>query len=90
MKRTTQATLIDDVVRALRQLGGRAPKSQVLLLIYYWHEDEFAQPYFQDVVNVTVPRWRKNVEWAKQKAVIEGHVMRPHKSGRGTWELTVK
>jgi hypothetical protein len=40
------------------------------------------------VHNGTVPRWRKHIEWAKQRAVVLGLVCRPNESGWGVWALT--
>lgn len=93
MLRVSRHALVDDILRALRRLGTQAPCSQVIRLVYSWHEAVFCQPYYQEMINPErggVPRWQKEIEYARLRAVHEGLVLRPGASGRGIWELTPK
>jgi len=91
MKRITESDLVDDVVKALRQFGGRASKSQVEKRIYGWHETAFNEPYFQEMVaNDTVVRWKHYIAWARLQARREGLIAPTSVSGRGWWQLTDK
>ncbi len=91
MRKVSRHALVNDIVLALRQLGTRAPCSQVIRAVYSWREAIFSQPYYQETINLErggVPRWQKEIEYARLRAVHEGLVLRPAASGRGTWELT--
>ncbi len=91
MKRITESDLVDDVVKALRQLGGRARKSQVEKHIYGWHETAFNEPYFQEMTaNDTVVRWKHYIAWARDQARRQGLIAPTSVSGRGWWQLTEK
>ena len=91
MKRITESDLVDDVVKALRQLEGRASKSQVEKRIYGWHESAFNDPYFQETIaNDTVVRWKHYIAWARLQAQRQGLIAPISVSGRGWWQLTEK
>ncbi len=91
MRKVSRHALVEDIVLALRRLGTRAPCSRVIRLVYSWHEAIFSQPYYQEIINLErggVPRWQKEIEYARLLAVHEDLVLRPRASGRGIWELT--
>ncbi len=91
MKGITERGLVDDVVKALRQLGGRASKPQVEKRIYGWHETAFNEPYFQEMVaNDTVIRWKHYIAWGRYHARLQGLIAPTSVSGRGWWQLTEK
>jgi len=90
MIRVPRAALEDDIVRALQMLDGFAPCHRIIDLVREWHAAEFSQPYYQETINLErggVPRWQKEIEYARLSAVHEGRLLRPHESGRGIWQL---
>ena len=88
--RVPRSALENDIVRALQVLDGRAPCHRIIDLVGEWHTAEFSQPYYQETINLErggVPRWQKEIEFARLLAVREGYLLRPHESGRGIWQL---
>lgn len=83
----SEAQLVPQIVAALRELGGRARKSDVEKKIHRRFEETFTQPYYQEEVSGVV-RWKHYIAWAKEQAKHAGLVKRPLQSGRGIWELT--
>lgn len=91
-KRFTQEDLIPLVVLVVGAKGGRATKQYVEETLYEFLREEFHKPVYQEkVANYTVPRWKHDIAWAREKAKqIHGYIKPATKSGSGMWELTEK
>lgn len=91
-KKFTQEDLIPLVVLVLGARGGRATKQHVEETLYEFLRDEFHKDvYQQKVANYTVPRWKHDIAWARERAKqIHGFIKPATKSGNGIWELTDK
>ncbi len=89
-KHITETELVGPLIKALKELGGKAPKSLVERELYRRMQVIFDQPYYQEHVAGTIPRWRHFIAWAKEIGKHEGLIKRPISSGRGIWELTDK
>ena len=55
----------------------------------------FLEPYYQELVGAQpdknylgIPRWKKDVQFARNRAKDIGLIKRPQESARGVWELT--
>jgi hypothetical protein len=73
--------------------GNAAPKELVEEAVFQRSKAIFAEPFYQELVGAQVgfagvPRWRKNVEFARNTARELGLIKPPAESGRGMWELT--
>lgn len=91
----TQEKFLKIVIKVLQQVGGRAPKPKVEDAIAELYRDEFKHPWYQEFVGSQldkgypgIPRWKKNVQWARNHAREAGLIKPPEESGRGIWELT--
>jgi hypothetical protein len=85
--------LINAIITALRENKGGAAKSVVEDAVFQKFKDEFDDPYYRKMVGAQVgfpgvPRWRKNVEFARNTARQMGLIKHPEESGRGIWALT--
>jgi hypothetical protein len=82
--------LIEDIVAFLRKQGGSAEKVVVEGAIFEKNKTEFSKPYWNVPVGGSVPRWKKNTQFARNTARKMDLVKAPEDSGRGLWELTEK
>jgi predicted type IV restriction endonuclease len=86
----SETDLVPYIIRALKDLGGRARKDQVEQTIYGYLGDEFNKPWYQETVSHGIPRWQHNIAWAKERAKHDGLIKSPNESRRGYWDLTEK
>ena len=91
----TQDKFLSIVIKILQQLGGKAPKKKVEAKIAELHNKKLKHPWYQEYVGAQptvgyagVPRWKKNVQFARNTAREYGFIKPTEKSGRGIWELT--
>lgn len=91
-KKLTQDQLIPVIIMLIGGKGGRATKQYVEESVYDLFRDEFhKRVYHEKVANYTVPRWKHDVAWARERAKQRlGYIKPAPKSGRGIWELTEK
>jgi len=89
-KKISQDDLIPHIIKVLKKHGGRATKEQVENEIFNMFKEFFVHPWYQETDKNDVPRWNKNVAWAKERAKKRGLIKRPSESGRGYWQLTGK
>ena len=85
--------LVQAIITELRDNGGEASKSVVEDSVYQRSKSAFDDPYYQELVGPQVgfpgvPRWRKNIEFARNTARQMGLIKPPEESGRGIWALT--
>jgi hypothetical protein len=85
--------LVQAIITELRDNGGEASKSVVEDSVYQRFKSAFDDPYYQELVGPQVglpgvPRWRKNIEFARNTARQMGLIKPPEESGRGIWALT--
>jgi hypothetical protein len=85
-----QTDLVPYIIKALKDLGGRARKDQVEQTIYGYLGDEFNKPWYKETVSHGIPRWQHNIAWAKEIARRDSLIKSPNESRRGVWELTEK
>lgn len=87
----TEDNLIPLIMLVLDTIGGRASKKIIEKRIYDLFRDEFKKEYWHEKDDYGVPRWKKYIAWAKERAKqIHKYIESPQKSGRGFWELTQK
>lgn len=84
----TQDELIPYIVKVLKRHGGRARKDQVEDDVYELLKDTLEAPYYHEPDAYGVPRWKKNLAWARTRAEKKGLIQSPAESGRGWWALT--
>jgi hypothetical protein len=89
----SQNDLIIPLIEVLREKGGSAPKPDVVAGVFERFKALFSSDYHQEYVGAQpavnypgIPRWQKNVEFARNKAKDLGLIKR--ESMRGVWELT--
>lgn len=82
--------LVSEILAYLKRNGGSAQKVEVENAVFERFNDAFETPYYQELVGGGVPRWRKNVQFARNTARNMGLIKAPDESGRGVWELTPK
>ena len=82
--------LIREIVAFLKRRGGSAPKKAVEKAVYEKFRAVFTSPHYTERVGGGVPRWQKNVQFARNTARNMGLIKPPEESGRGNWELTEK
>lgn len=87
-RRITEDDLIPHIVEVLQRHQGRAPKEVVDKEMYQKLQNIFEQPWYQEFVSGSTPRWRHHVAWAKERAKHRGFIKWPSQSGHGIWELT--
>lgn len=87
-KRMTEDDLIPHIIEVLKQHGGRAPKELVDEEIYQKFQSLFDEPWYQELVSGSIPRWKHHVAWAKERAKHRGLVKWPNQSGHGIWEVS--
>lgn len=84
----SQGDLVIPLCKLLQTLGGRASKREVEDRMYKNFETVFSDPYYQEIIAEGIPRWNKDVQWARNHAKDQGLIKPPSESGRGIWELT--
>lgn len=91
-KEYSQDSLIPIVVLILGGNGGRATKNYVEEKIYDLFRAEFKKDlYHEKVANASVPRWKHDIAWARERAKQNhGYIKSGKEAVRGTWELSSK
>lgn len=91
-KRYSQDDLIPIVVLILGANNGRATKKHVEEKVYDLFREEFkADLYHEKVANYSVPRWKHDIAWARERGKQRyGYIKIPKLSDRGVWELSSK
>jgi hypothetical protein len=85
--------LVQAIIAVLRGNGGAASKSIVEDSVFQRFKFAFDDRYYHELVGPQVgfpgvPRWRKNIEFARNTARQMGLIKPPEESGRGIWALT--
>jgi hypothetical protein len=85
--------LVQAIVTTLNENGGSALKSVVEDSVFQKCKYALDDAYYQELVGPQVgfpgvPRWRKNIEFARNTARQMGLIKPPEESGRGVWALT--
>jgi hypothetical protein len=85
--------LVEGIIAVLKENEGAAPKSVVEESVFQMFRAAFENPFYQELVGAQVgfagvPRWRKNIEFARNTAREMGLIKPPGESGRGIWELS--
>jgi hypothetical protein len=85
--------LVQAIITVLRENGGSAAKSIVEDSVFQKLKSALDNPYYHEMVGPQVgfpgvPRWRKNIEFARNTAREMGLIKPPEESGRGVWALT--
>jgi len=88
VKKNITEDLIPHILQAIMNHGGRASKDTVENELYEKFEDIFSQSWYQGLVSNNVPRWKHNIDWARNKARERGLIKRPEESGYGFWEIS--
>jgi len=86
----SQKQLIEDIILFLRKKGGSAEKVMVEQAVFKKNKGEFSKPYWNALVGLNVPRWKKNTQFARNTAREMELIKTPEESGHGLWELTEK
>ncbi len=89
-KPITEVDLMREILAYLRQKGGAAPKVSVEEAVFEGLKSAFVTSYYSELVGGGVPRWKKNIQFARNTARNMGLIKPPEESGRGNWELTEK
>jgi hypothetical protein len=79
-----------EILVYLHRQGGSASKVAVEQAVFEKFKDDFKAPYYTELVGGGVPRWKKNVQFARNTARNMGLIKPPDESGRGNWEATEK
>jgi hypothetical protein len=85
--------LVQAIITVLHENGGAASKSIVEDSVFQKLKFAFDDPFYHEMVGPQVgfpgvPRWRKNIEFARNTAREMGLIKTPEESGRGIWALT--
>lgn len=86
----TEKDLVKQVLTFLQRRGGSEQKAIVEKSLFEANKGDFSKPYWQVLVGGGVPRWKKNIQFARNTACKFGWIKSPEDSGRGIWELTDK
>jgi hypothetical protein len=85
----TQDNIKPFIIYVLRMNEGVAIKSVVedgLWKIFY---DEWSKPFYQEILNDGVPKWKKDYEFARFRAMDLDQLIEPPTTGqRGIWKLS--
>jgi len=89
-KKYSQDELIPIVVLILGANGGKAAKKYVEEKVYELFREQFkADLYHEKVANSSVPRWKHDIAWARERAKqIYRYIEVSKFSERGVWELS--
>jgi hypothetical protein len=83
--------LINAIIACLKRHGGKLDKPEVEREVFEVFKASFQHSWYQELVGGIVPRWQKNVHFARNTACNTlGLIKPPEQSGRGIWELTDK
>src|SRR5262249_14534918 len=85
IRQITEVDLMREILAYLRKVGGSAQKVAVEQGLYEGFNDIFKQSYYQELVGGGVPRWQKNIQFARNTARNMGLIKSPEESGRGNW-----
>ena len=77
------------LIEVLQALGGKARKPDAESEAYRRKKSVFDQHY-KHPVGEGIPAWKKQFQFARQRARNQGLVEPPENSGEGIWELTSK
>ncbi|MGO9476432.1 MAG: DNA sulfur modification protein DndB [Limisphaerales bacterium] len=75
------------LIEVLRALGGRARKPDAEAEAYRRMKPVFDQHY-KHLVGEGIPAWKKQFQWAWDRAKRQGNGELPEKVGQGIWQLT--
>lgn len=87
-KRVTEPEMVQEIISYLKSCGGSAPKTGVEEALFEKFKAAFQDPFYSERVGGGVPRWKKNVQFARNTARERGLIKQ--ESERGIWELTEK
>jgi len=88
-KEIHELDLITAIVTILKRNGGKMNKPEVEKAVFDQYADVFRHEWYQTPVGGGVPRWLKNVQFARNTACnILQFLKSPDEAGRGVWELT--
>jgi len=83
--------LLNAIIACLKRHGGKLDKPDVEREVFEMFKEQFQHPWYLEPVGGDVPRWQKNVQFARHTACNTlGLIKPPEQSGRGIWELTDK
>jgi hypothetical protein len=77
------------LMNALKTLKGKAHKPDVEAEVFK-KMDPASKQHYQHSVGEGIPAWKKNIQWARQRACNDGLIEPPETVGSGTWQLTRK
>jgi hypothetical protein len=60
------------LIEVLKGLGGKARKRDVEAEVFQRRQETFSQSYYQQLVGRGVPRWKKNLQFAWDRAKKRG------------------
>jgi hypothetical protein len=85
--RTPESAFVLPILKALQDLGGRAPMHQILGIVGNMMKDQLQDVDHQSLTSdPSKPRWYNTAQWARNSTVTRGLLR--NDSPRGTWELT--
>ena len=87
-KKMTEDDLIHHIIEVLRGHGGKALKAVVDEEMFQKLDTILEHPWYQELLDSGVPRWKHFIAWSKERAKHKGLIKYPKDSGRGYWELT--
>lgn len=87
-KKVSQKDLIPSILEILKQNNGKALKPYVEKEMFNRFNKMFSQAHYQEPVGEGIPRWKKDVQFARNKARELGLIKSPAVSGNGIWELS--
>jgi hypothetical protein len=87
----TEMDLLNAIIACLKRHGGKLDKPDVEREVFEMFKEQFQHPWYLEPVGGGVPRWQKNVQFARHTACNTLRLIKPpEQSGRGVWELTDK
>jgi Mrr N-terminal domain len=90
-QRIQEYELIGAIIGVLKSHNGRLEKKAVEEEVFTKYAKLFQHDYYQETVGLDVPRWQKQVQFARNTACNTlGLIKSPTQAGRGIWELTEK
>jgi hypothetical protein len=88
-KEVHELDLISAIINILKRNGGKMDKPEVEKAVFDQYADIFRQEWYQTPVGRGVPRWLKNIQFARNTACNTLRLLKsPNEAGRGIWELT--
>ncbi|HTB84360.1 MAG TPA: winged helix-turn-helix domain-containing protein [Candidatus Sulfotelmatobacter sp.] len=88
--RVGEPELMNRIIALLKKNGGAMAKTDVEETLFEEYKDLFQNGHYAECVGDDVPRWKKNVQFARNTARKLGLIKLPEESGRGMWQLTEK